>query len=35
MEEDKVKAWYDKSVDILYLLFKEYEKLEGVWKYKV
>jgi len=23
MEEHKVKAWYDKSVDILYLLFKE------------
>jgi len=23
MEEGKVRAWYDKSVDILYLLFKE------------
>jgi uncharacterized protein YuzE len=23
MEEGKVKAWYDKSVDILYLLFRE------------
>jgi uncharacterized protein YuzE len=23
MEESKVRAWYDKSVDILYLLFKE------------
>jgi uncharacterized protein YuzE len=23
MEKDKVKAWYDKSVDILYLLFRE------------
>jgi uncharacterized protein YuzE len=23
MEEDKVRAWYDKSVDIFYLLFKE------------
>ena len=23
MEEDKVRAWYDRSVDIFYLLFKE------------
>ena len=23
MEDDKVRAWYDKSVDIFYLLFKE------------
>jgi uncharacterized protein YuzE len=23
MEKGKVRAWYDKSVDILYLLFKE------------
>jgi uncharacterized protein YuzE len=23
MEKDKVRAWYDKSVDILYMLFKE------------
>ena len=23
MEKDKVKAWYDKDVDILYMLFKE------------
>lgn len=23
MEEGKVSAWYDKSVDVLYLLFKE------------
>jgi len=23
MEKGKVKAWYDKSVDILYMLFKE------------
>lgn len=23
MEENKVKAWYDKTEDILYLLFKE------------
>jgi len=23
MEESKVRAWYDKPVDILYLLFKE------------
>ncbi|MEM3626424.1 MAG: DUF2283 domain-containing protein [Candidatus Bathyarchaeia archaeon] len=23
MEKGKVKAWYDKSVDILYILFKE------------
>ena len=32
MEEHKVKAWYDKSVDILYLLFKEgpsYEVIEA------
>jgi len=32
MEGDKVKAWYDKSVDILYLLFKEgpsYEVIEA------
>jgi uncharacterized protein YuzE len=32
MEEHKVKAWYDKSVDVLYLLFKEgpsYEVIEA------
>jgi len=23
MEESKVRAWYDKSVDILYMLFEE------------
>jgi len=23
MEEGRVKAWYDKSVDILYMLFEE------------
>jgi uncharacterized protein YuzE len=23
MEKDKVRAWYDKSVDIFYMLFKE------------
>jgi len=23
MEEGKVRAWYDKSVDILYMLFEE------------
>jgi len=23
MEKDKVKAWYDKDEDILYMLFKE------------
>jgi uncharacterized protein YuzE len=23
LEKDKVKAWYDKDVDILYMLFKE------------
>ncbi|MEM2117406.1 MAG: DUF2283 domain-containing protein [Candidatus Bathyarchaeia archaeon] len=23
MEENKVRAWYDKSVDILYMLFEE------------
>lgn len=23
MEEGKVRAWYDKSTDILYMLFKE------------
>jgi len=23
MEKDKVKAWYDKSTDIFYMLFKE------------
>jgi uncharacterized protein YuzE len=23
VEENKVRAWYDKSVDILYLLFEE------------
>jgi len=23
MEKDSVKAWYDKSVDILYMLFRE------------
>jgi uncharacterized protein YuzE len=32
MEKDKVKAWYDKSEDILYLLFEEgpsYEVIEA------
>lgn len=32
MEKDKVKVWYDKSVDILYLLFQEgpsYEVIEA------
>jgi len=23
MEEDKVRAWYDKAVDIFYMLFEE------------
>lgn len=23
MEKDSVKAWYDKSVDVLYMLFRE------------
>jgi len=32
MEEGKVRAWYDKSVDIFYMLFKEgpsYEVIEA------
>jgi len=32
MEESKVKAWYDKSADIFYMLFKEgpsYEVIEA------
>jgi len=32
MEEGKVRAWYDKSEDILYMLFKEgpsYEVVEA------
>jgi len=32
MEKDKVKAWYDKSTDIFYMLFKEgpsYEVIEA------
>jgi|GEM_PF-1994547 hypothetical protein len=32
MEENKVRAWYDKSVDIFYMLFKEgpsYEVIEA------
>lgn len=32
MEESKIRAWYDKSVDIFYMLFKEgpsYEVIEA------
>jgi len=32
MEESKVRAWYDKSADIFYMLFKEgpsYEVIEA------
>jgi len=32
VEKDKVRAWYDKSTDILYMLFKEgpsYEVVEA------
>ena len=32
MEKDKVRAWYDKSTDIFYMLFKEgpsYEVIEA------
>jgi len=32
MEKDKVRAWYDKSTDIFYMLFKEgpsYEVVEA------
>jgi len=33
LEKDNVRAWYDKSVDILYMLFREgpsYEVIEAI-----